>query len=274
MPRVRRALVSVSDKRGLVEFARGLRGARRRDPLDRRHARSCSPTPGIPVTQVSDYTGFPEMLDGRVKTLHPKIHGGLLGRRDLPAHIAAMREHGIEPIDLVVVNLYPFRETVAKPGDDARGGDRADRHRRPVDAALGGEEPRRRDRARRPRRLRRRARRAARGGRRGLGRDEPPARAEGLPHHRALRRRDRRLPRRARPSAASARRSTGAARRRSTCATARTRTSARRSTATSSRVAEPLHGKELSYNNIVDIDAALALAARVPRRGPRRRSRS
>jgi phosphoribosylaminoimidazolecarboxamide formyltransferase / IMP cyclohydrolase len=71
---------------------------------------------GLPVTQVSDYTGFPEMLDGRVKTLHPKIHGGLLGRRDLPEHAAAMQRHGIEPIDLVVVNLYPFRETIAKPG--------------------------------------------------------------------------------------------------------------------------------------------------------------
>jgi phosphoribosylaminoimidazolecarboxamide formyltransferase/IMP cyclohydrolase len=71
---------------------------------------------GIAVRQVSDYTGFPEMLDGRVKTLHPKIHGGLLGRRDLPEHLAAMREHAIEPIDLVAVNLYPFRETVAKPG--------------------------------------------------------------------------------------------------------------------------------------------------------------
>jgi phosphoribosylaminoimidazolecarboxamide formyltransferase/IMP cyclohydrolase len=71
---------------------------------------------GLPVTQVSDYTGFPEMLDGRVKTLHPKIHGGLLGRRDLPAHLAAMQQHGIEPIDLVVVNLYPFRETIAQAG--------------------------------------------------------------------------------------------------------------------------------------------------------------
>src|SRR5262249_12803539 len=71
---------------------------------------------GIPVVQVGDYTGFPEMMDGRVKTLHPKIHGGLLGRRDKPEHMAAMRTHGIEPIDLVVVNLYPFRETIAKPG--------------------------------------------------------------------------------------------------------------------------------------------------------------
>ena len=65
---------------------------------------------------MSDYTGFPEMLDGRVKTLHPKIHGGLLGRRDLPEHLAAMREHGIEPIDLVVVNLYPFE----RDGREAR----------------------------------------------------------------------------------------------------------------------------------------------------------
>jgi phosphoribosylaminoimidazolecarboxamide formyltransferase/IMP cyclohydrolase len=77
---------------------------------------------GLAVTDVSDYTGFPEMLDGRVKTLHPKVHGGILGRRDLPEHLSVMAEHGIEAIDLVVVNLYPFRETVAKAGctlDDA-----------------------------------------------------------------------------------------------------------------------------------------------------------
>ncbi len=74
------------------------------------------------MTEVGDYTGFPEMLDGRVKTLHPKVHGGILARRDVPAHVAALAAHGIPPIDLVVVNLYPFRETVAKPGctlDDA-----------------------------------------------------------------------------------------------------------------------------------------------------------
>ena len=70
----------------------------------------------MPVTEVADYTGFPEMLDGRVKTLHPKVHGGILARRDLPAHVAALEQHGIPPIDLVVVNLYPFRETVARPG--------------------------------------------------------------------------------------------------------------------------------------------------------------
>ena len=77
---------------------------------------SCWPTPGLPVTEVAELTGFPEMLDGRVKTLHPKVHGGLLARRDLPEHMAALKAHGIDTIDLLVVNLYPFEATVAKPG--------------------------------------------------------------------------------------------------------------------------------------------------------------
>ncbi len=115
MPKVGRALVSVSDKRGLVEFAKGL-AELGIEMVSTGGTHKLLADAGLEVRQVSDYTGFPEMLDGRVKTLHPKIHGGLLGRRDLPAHTAAMREHGIEPIDLVVVNLYPFRETVAKPG--------------------------------------------------------------------------------------------------------------------------------------------------------------
>jgi phosphoribosylaminoimidazolecarboxamide formyltransferase/IMP cyclohydrolase len=115
MPDVRRALISVSDKRGVVEFAAGL--ARLEvEILSTGGTASLLAGAGIPVRQVSDYTGFPEMLDGRVKTLHPKIHGGLLGRRDLPQHVEAMQAHGIEPIDLVAVNLYPFRETVARPG--------------------------------------------------------------------------------------------------------------------------------------------------------------
>jgi phosphoribosylaminoimidazolecarboxamide formyltransferase / IMP cyclohydrolase len=115
MARVKRALLSVSDKRGLIELARGLHelGV---EMLSTGGTAKAIADAGLPVTQVSDYTGFPEMLDGRVKTLHPKIHGGLLGRRDLPEHTTAMQRHGIEPIDLVVVNLYPFRETVAKPG--------------------------------------------------------------------------------------------------------------------------------------------------------------
>ena len=109
-----RALLSVSDKRGVVQFARqlvelkweivstgGTAEALRREQ--------------VPVTGIEDVTGFPEMMDGRVKTLHPKVHGGLLGRRDNPHDIAAMQQHGITPIDLVAVNLYPFRETVAKP---------------------------------------------------------------------------------------------------------------------------------------------------------------
>src|SRR5262249_24199652 len=112
---VRRALLSVSDKRGLVELARGL-AALDVELLSTGGTAKLLADAGIPVRQGSDYTGFPEMLDGRVETLHPKIHGGLLGRRDLPEHAAAMRAHGIEPIDLVAVNLSPFRETVALPG--------------------------------------------------------------------------------------------------------------------------------------------------------------
>src|SRR5262249_22870174 len=115
MARIRRALLSVSDKRGVVELARGL-AALDVELLSTGGAAKLVADAGLPVPQVSDYTGFPEMLDGRVKTLHPKIHGGLLGRRDLPEHAAAMRAHGIEPIDLVAVNLYPFQETVARPG--------------------------------------------------------------------------------------------------------------------------------------------------------------
>src|SRR5262245_14691841 len=115
MGNVRRALLSVSDKRGIVDFARGL-AALDVEILSTGGTAKLLADAGIPVRQVSDYTGFPEMLDGRVKTLHPKIHGGLLGRRDVPAHLDAMRAHGIEPIDLVAVNLYPFADTVAKPG--------------------------------------------------------------------------------------------------------------------------------------------------------------
>ena len=119
--RITQALLSVSDKTGLVEFARGLHrlGV---VLLSTGGTAKALQGAGLPVTEVGDYTGFPEMLDGRVKTLHPKVHGGILARRDLPEHVAALRAHGIPPIDLVVVNLYPFRETVAAPGctlDDA-----------------------------------------------------------------------------------------------------------------------------------------------------------
>lgn len=112
---VRRALLSVTDKTGLTEFGKGLQELNV-------HMLSTGGTAkvlrdnGIVITEVSDFTGFPEMLDGRVKTLHPKIHGGILGIRDNPDHSAIMKRHGIEPIDMVVVNLYAFAKTVARPG--------------------------------------------------------------------------------------------------------------------------------------------------------------
>lgn len=112
---VRRALISVSDKTGIVDFGRALteRGV---ELLSTGGTFRLLKENNIPVTEVSDYTGFPEMMDGRVKTLHPKIHGGILGRRGTDD--AVMSEHGINPIDMVVVNLYPFEETVAKPDCD------------------------------------------------------------------------------------------------------------------------------------------------------------
>lgn len=109
---IRRALLSVSNKDGLIEFARAL-GKHGVAILSTGGTAALLEKSGVPVTQVSSYTGFPEIMDGRVKTLHPKIHGGLLGRRDVDA--AIMQTHGIEPIDLVVVNLYPFAATIAKP---------------------------------------------------------------------------------------------------------------------------------------------------------------
>ena len=114
MTKVKRALVSVSDKSGVVEFARAL-AALGVELISTGGTARLLQKEGLAVTEVSVYTGFAEMLDGRVKTLHPKIHGGLLGRRDDPTHIKEMRAAGIEPIDLLVVNLYPFQATVADP---------------------------------------------------------------------------------------------------------------------------------------------------------------
>ena len=109
------ALISVSDKTGVLEFARGL-AALGVKLLSTGGTAKLLADAGLAVTEVADHTGFPEMLDGRVKTLHPKIHGGLLARRDLPAHVQALKAHGIETIDILCVNLYPFEATVAKPG--------------------------------------------------------------------------------------------------------------------------------------------------------------
>jgi phosphoribosylaminoimidazolecarboxamide formyltransferase/IMP cyclohydrolase len=109
------ALISVSDKTGIVEFARALHALNVR-LLSTGGTAKLLADAGLPVTEVAEHTGFPEMLDGRVKTLHPKIHGGLLARRDLPEHVAALQAHGIATIDILAVNLYPFEATVAKPG--------------------------------------------------------------------------------------------------------------------------------------------------------------
>jgi phosphoribosylaminoimidazolecarboxamide formyltransferase/IMP cyclohydrolase len=113
--KIRRALISVSDKAGVVEFARSLltHGV---DILSTGGTAQLLRLNGLVVTEVADHTGFPEMMEGRVKTLHPKVHGGILARRDKADHLKSMQEHDIPPIDMVVVNLYPFEQTVAKPG--------------------------------------------------------------------------------------------------------------------------------------------------------------
>ena len=111
-----RALISVSDKTGLVDFARGL-AARGVELISTGGTAQALRAAGLAVRDVAEVTGFPEMMDGRVKTLHPAVHGGLLALRDNPAHVAAMAEHGIAPIDLLVVNLYPFEATVAAGAD-------------------------------------------------------------------------------------------------------------------------------------------------------------
>jgi phosphoribosylaminoimidazolecarboxamide formyltransferase/IMP cyclohydrolase len=113
--RIQRAILSVTDKTGLVDFARKL-SALNIELISTGGTAKLLRDAGIAVKDISDLTGFPEMLDGRVKTLHPKVHGGILHRREDPKHVAAVAEHGIAPIDMVVVNLYAFEKTAAKPG--------------------------------------------------------------------------------------------------------------------------------------------------------------
>jgi phosphoribosylaminoimidazolecarboxamide formyltransferase/IMP cyclohydrolase len=114
MAGIKRALISVSDKTGVVEMAKGLE-ALGTEILSTGGTAKALRDAGVTVTDVASYTGAPEILDGRVKTLHPKIHGGLLGRRSVPAHVEQMAQHHINPIDVVVVNLYPFEATIANP---------------------------------------------------------------------------------------------------------------------------------------------------------------
>ena len=111
----KRALVSVSDKSGLVDFVKGLQTAGW-EIIATGGTQKLLENSGVNTIGISDVTGFPEICDGRVKTLHPKVHGGLLARRDEPSHLQALEENGISFIDLVCVNLYPFRETIAKEG--------------------------------------------------------------------------------------------------------------------------------------------------------------
>ncbi len=111
---IKRALISVSDKKGVVDFAKELSGMGI-EILSTGGTAKALRDAGVPVIEVSEYTGFPEMLDGRLKTLHPKIHGGLLSRRSNPKDMEDIQKHGIKTIDMVVVNLYPFEATTSKP---------------------------------------------------------------------------------------------------------------------------------------------------------------
>ena len=115
MGKIELALISVTDKNGIVSLAKAIHGFGVKILSTGGTAKAIRDG-SVPVTEISDYTGFPEMMDGRVKTLHPKVHGGLLGLRDNPAHREMMEEYGIKPIDLVVVNLYQFEKTVAQEG--------------------------------------------------------------------------------------------------------------------------------------------------------------
>jgi phosphoribosylaminoimidazolecarboxamide formyltransferase/IMP cyclohydrolase len=115
MGKIRRAIISVTDKAGIVAFANSLAGFGV-EILSTGGTAKILREGGARVMDISQYTGFPEMMDGRVKTLHPKVHGGLLGLRDNPEHVRMMEMHGITPIDMIVVNLYQFEKTVARPG--------------------------------------------------------------------------------------------------------------------------------------------------------------
>ncbi len=115
MSKIKRAIISVSNKKGVAEFAKEL-NSMGIEILSTGGTAKTLRDAGVPVKDVSEHTGSPEMLDGRVKTLHPKIHGGLLSRRENPKDMEEIKKQGIETIDMVVVNLYPFEETISKPG--------------------------------------------------------------------------------------------------------------------------------------------------------------
>ena len=226
--RVRRALISVSDKTGVADFAKAL-AALGVEILSTGGTASALREAGLEVTDVSEFTGQEEILDGRVKTLHPRLHAALLARRDDPEHMATLEREGIEPIDLVCVNLYPFEQTVAGARGRPRGRDREHRHRRADDDPRRRQEPRGRRRRRQARVLRRGLRRA--GG--VAAARSPPRPATGSPT-RPSPRPPATTPRSAAGSRPPTRTSPNTwrspTRRSSTSPTARTRTSGRRST--------------------------------------------
>ena len=215
---------------------------------------------------IDDFTGFPEIMDGRVKTLHPKLYAGLLARARRPRAPRGRRaEHDIEFVDLVCVNLYPFERTAGARGVERRRGHREHRHRRPDDDPRGGEEPRvRRGRSSRPESYDAVLEELRDAGGRAVAADARVARRRGVLLHRALRHGDRALVR-GEGARTSRRCSCAPTRRSSTCPTARTRTSARRTTRRSARactccrMVRQHHGKQISFNNLLDLDAARAL---------------
>ena len=257
---LRRALVSVYDKTGLDELARDLHAAGVSIVSTGSTAKTIEAA-GVPVTPVEELTGFPECLDGRVKTLHPRVHAGILADLRLESHVAQLAELDIEPFDLVVVNLYPFIDTVAS-GCDAGRVRRADRHRRPVDGPGRGQEP--------PERRRRRLARPVRPGARRDGRRRLHAGAAqeagrpGVRAHGGVRRRRGLL---VRVGLHGARRTarcspSSSARRGTRSAVLRYGENPHQAAALYRNwrgglaTAEQLHGKEMSYNNYVDTDAA------------------
>ena len=262
--KITRALLSVSDKTGLAEFAQALAGHGVEIVSTGGTAKALKDA-GLKVIDVSELTGFPEMMDGRVKTLHPKVHGGLLAIRDNKEHAGAMAAHGIKPIDLVVVNLYPFEATVAKGAgyDDCIenidiGGPAMIRAaaKNHADVAVVVEPD---DYAAVLAELTAAQRRDHAGA-------AQKARRQGLRAHRRLRRRDLQLVRARRSTMPRRRFARSAASSPKRCATARTRIRARRSIARpSSRfgvaTARQVQGKQLSYNNINDTDAAYECVA-------------
>ena len=259
---IRRALLSVWDKAGLVDFARELVGLGV-ELVSTGGTASALRDAGLEVTDVASVTGAPGILDGRVKTLHPAVHGGILARRDVEAHMATIAALGIPPIDLVVVNLYPFEATVAERRR-LRGDGRDDRRRRAGDDPRRRQEPRERHGRGRSRGLRSGPRRHARARRPHHARAAPAARGQGVRPDRRLRCRDRRAGSRSAPASSCRRSSRSRPGARSSRATARTRISGPRFYVTGApapgvAAATQVQGKELSFNNIADADAAFEL---------------